>query len=94
MSSVRTTILKEAMEAIDGSRDVQYGSPEDNFARIAEFWTHYLGVAVDTHDVANMMILLKIARSMHDPRVRDNWVDIAGYAACAGEIASPRTAVD
>lgn len=98
MSNVRTAILKEAMEAIDGSRDEQYGSPEDNFKRIARLWSEYLSAANEPHeyqetviepqDVANMMILLKIARTMHDPEVRDNWVDIAGYAACAGEITS------
>ena len=87
MSNVRITILKEAMEAIDGNRDQQYGRPEDNFGRIAALWEAYLShVEITEVDVANMMILLKIARSQHDPRVRDNWVDIAGYAGCAGEI--------
>lgn len=90
MSNVRITILKEAMEAIDGSRDEQYGSPEQNFQRISRLWSEYLGISVTEIDVANMMILLKIARSVHDPKVRDNWVDIAGYAACAGEIMNPR----
>lgn len=36
-------------------------------------------------DVAKMMILFKLARTREQAYL-DNWVDIAGYAACAGEI--------
>ena len=39
-------------------------------------------------DVANMMVLLKIARAKENPKHMDNWVDMAGYATCAGEIAA------
>lgn len=37
-------------------------------------------------DVANMMILLKIARGANGKPKEDNWIDIAGYAACGGEL--------
>lgn len=37
-------------------------------------------------DVCNMMILLKIARIMENPHIKDNWADIAGYAGAAWEI--------
>lgn len=87
MTNRRITVLKQAMEAIDGSRDRDYGTPEDNFNRIAGFWAQYLGMELGPWDVANMMILLKVARSMNDPTVQDNWVDIAGYAGCGGETA-------
>ena len=82
----REEILKKASKAISGERDKHYGSPEDSFSQIAVFWTNYLHTLVTTTDVANMMILLKMARAMNDPTHEDNWVDIAGYAACAGEI--------
>ena len=36
-------------------------------------------------DAANMMILLKVARAAGRYKC-DNYVDIAGYAACAAEI--------
>lgn len=39
-------------------------------------------------DVAVMMILLKIARVAGGHGKSDNWVDIAGYAACGGEVQS------
>ena len=38
-----------------------------------------------SRDVAAMMILLKIARAATSTKC-DHWVDIAGYAACGGEI--------
>ena len=39
------------------------------------------------YDVAVMMALLKIARISENPQHMDSWVDLAGYAACGGEIA-------
>ena len=86
MTTQRLTVLKQAMEAIDGQRDLEYGSPEDNFERIAVFWQQYTGHIFTGHDVAVMMILLKVSRLMNNPAVMDNWVDIAGYAACGAEV--------
>lgn len=82
----REEILKKASKAISGERDKHYGSPEQNFGRIADYWSVYLDHVITQTDVANMMILLKVARAMNDASHEDNWVDIAGYAACAGEI--------
>ena len=54
-------------------------------------WTHYLGpdrlqVGISPVDVAAMLALLKIARIASGHGKSDNWVDLAGYAACGGEI--------
>ena len=43
-------------------------------------------VALLSRQVAAMMILLKTARISSGTAVSDNWIDIAGYAACGGEI--------
>ena len=40
-------------------------------------------------DVAAMMILLKLARVAGGHGKSDNWIDIAGYAACGGELEKP-----
>ncbi len=40
---------------------------------------------VEAHDVAMMMILLKVARTKGKKK-RDNYVDIAGYAALAAKL--------
>lgn len=82
----REEILNKAAAAISGERDEHYGSPEDNFGRIAQMWSAYLGEPVTSTDVAMMMVLLKVARVSNDYMHEDNYVDIAGYAACAGEI--------
>lgn len=67
-----------------------HGRPEDSFGDIADLWTAYLDIGreITPVDVAQMMILLKIGRAKENPKHQDNWVDMAGYAACAGEIAA------
>lgn len=85
MENVRKTILDEAKNDVCGDRDHQYGSPEDNFDQIARFWSLYLHTDLTSCDVANMMILFKLARNITGEPKLDNWVDIAGYAACGAD---------
>lgn len=82
----RGEVLNEAMTIINGQREVAYGTPERNFERIAIMWTAYKGVVFEQHDVAAMMALLKIARISVSPDRLDHWIDLAGYAACGGEV--------
>ena len=84
--SVREEILTEANNIVNGTRNEAHGTPEDNFKRIAHFWSSYLEKEVTAHDVAIMMILLKVARTQSGTGSMDNYIDIAGYSACAGEI--------
>lgn len=87
--TTRKTILDAAEKCVCHDRQDTHGRPEDSFGAIADLWTAYLGTGqeIDPVDVANMMILLKIGRAKENPKHQDNWVDMAGYAACAGEIA-------
>lgn len=88
----REEILKTAINIITKDRQDQYGNAEDSFSKIADYWTVFLkgslndGCAITADDVAMMMILLKIARSDSNPMHLDNYVDICGYAALAGEM--------
>ena len=87
----RSEILAAAERCVCGHRELDYGSPEDNFGKIAKLWTVYLGVSVSSTDVAMMMALMKIARIKGAQLGRvseDSFVDLAGYAACGGEIAT------
>jgi len=84
----RKEILKAAEKCVCGDREQDYGSPEDNFARIARLWEAYCDVKFTAKDVAIMLILLKGARIASGHAKEDNWIDIAGYAACGGEIES------
>lgn len=89
----RKETLEQAIKTVCIDRENQYGSPENNFKVIAEFWTGYLRNSrtlkcgsISAKDVAVMMILLKIARITTGKHKDDNFVDLAGYAACAAEL--------
>jgi hypothetical protein len=81
----RKDCLETAMGYVCGDRAADYGSVEKNFSTIAEFWSAYLGCDVQARDVAAMMALMKIAR-VKAGKKDDNWVDLAGYAACGAEV--------
>lgn len=83
----RAEILDAANSCVCKDRNDQYGSPENNFHVIGELWTAYLGQKILPEDVAAMMILFKVGRiKTAQVPVADSWVDVAGYAACGGEI--------
>lgn len=91
----RREILDAAKACVCGQREEDYGTPEDNFGLIADLWSVYMrkkcvapadDVCILPEDVAAMMALLKIARIAAGSAKADNWVDLAGYAACGGEI--------
>jgi hypothetical protein len=89
----RKEILETAAKCVVGDREEDYGSPEQNFDRIAAFWNIYLGGGdINAKDVAAMLALLKIARVASGHAKSDNWVDLAGYAACGGEIEASHAA--
>ena len=93
MTMTRKEILDTALNCVNGERDRQYGSPENNFEIISKLWNTYLDAAcyetpIEPKDVAAMLALLKIARIATGAIKEDNWVDLAGYAACGGEIQS------
>lgn len=98
----REEILAAAKQCVCGDREQDYGSPEKSFNMIADLWGPYLmekcvtakpetgGVKVIINlrpeDVGAMMCLFKIARIATGHGKADNWVDLAGYAACGGEL--------
>ena len=85
----RESILNAAMSIVNGDRDEKYGKPEDNFQTIADLWNTYLGESlrwnIEPEEVAVMMILMKVSR-LSKSLTEDSFIDIAGYAACGGEI--------
>lgn len=82
----REDLLNKAIELTNGKRDADYGSPGSNFLRIAKLWRAYTGHDISPEDVAVMMCLVKISRIRHDASKGDNWIDLAGYAACGAEV--------
>ena len=91
----RIEALRQAAAIVSGERDEQYGSPEDNFLRIAKIWSVILKTDITEEDVAMMMVGLKVARYANKGKFYgDTWIDIAGYAACGyevGKISSEKT---
>ena len=96
----RQLILDEAFELTHGSRNTQYGNPEDNFNNIARFWNSHLVArfgaefnCLAASDVAVMMIGMKLARLSTNASHHDSAVDVAGYAACLGDIQESMSSV-
>ena len=48
----RKEVLQTAEKMVCGHREQDYGSPEDNFKVIADFWSTYKGVEFSSTDVA------------------------------------------
>lgn len=88
----RNEVLLQASKCVSGEREEDYGSPEQNFKVIAMLWSVYLQRTPRSYisevDVAAMLALLKIARIASGNAKSDNWIDLAGYAACGGELES------
>lgn len=88
-------IASMAAELVGGSRNRCHGPAIHNLTNIAHVWNGILMAAgkataqpLDAHDVANLMEGLKIARRYSGAFNVDDYTDGAGYAACAGEVAS------
>jgi hypothetical protein len=84
----RKEILDAAVQAVTVDRAATYVGAEKSFGLIAAYWSAHLDAPVSATDVAVMMGLLKIARIKTSLAHADNWVDLAGYAACGGELAA------
>lgn len=88
----RGAILDLAKDIINGQRTDRYGAPENSFALIADLWNDYLKMKfgnnsrINSHDVAMLMVLLKIARIAHGAGGKDSYVDGIGYLALANEM--------
>ena len=87
MTNKRTQILEDANVLINGAREAAYGSPSENFERIAAGWRVILKSDVTPSQVALCLAWLKTARLVNSPAHQDSFIDMAAYAALAGELA-------
>jgi len=86
--AARADILEAARVAVTQDRAATHGAPEDTFGLIAALWSARLGMSLTAAQVAILLIDLKTARAWGNPGHADNWIDMAGYAACGGELAN------
>lgn len=94
-------ILKTAGDAVGGSRAQTHGSKGVNFRTTAilhDALDEAEACAVDNgrdplnpaEKFAFRMVLAKMSRVMSGSYNADDYVDMAGYSACAGELAAAR----
>ena len=77
--------LEKTIKIISGDRHKDYGDKTINHQNIADLWSTFLGHKVTAQQAAICMMLVKVARLKHR-RTEDCYIDMAGYAAIAGEI--------
>ena len=91
-----TEILEQTKKLVSTDREDKHGNKTINHENIARLWTSYiqnktkLNIVMLPEDVANLMALLKIARTQSGDHNIDDYVDACGYSAIAGEIAENR----
>lgn len=76
-------------DAILTEREATHGSFRDNarvwVALLDAMWWYEINHAPHEQNLAVTMIMLKLARLAQNPKVKDHWDDIAGYAKLGAE---------
>lgn len=90
-ADIKKALLAEAGRIVTGARRSAYGTPEDNFARIARFWQAYFDntdrhVIITPADISPLMRLMKEARLCESPDHADSFVDLIGYSLTGAEV--------
>ena len=91
-----TDILEKTKKLVSGERGEKHGDIVSTHENIARLWSSYfqnkfkLNLIILPEDVANLMTLLKIARTQSGKFNLDDFIDACGYAAIAGQIANHR----
>lgn len=93
-------LLTQALTAVSGNRQRDYGGPAEAFRISSELSDVYLrnrkavcearGVPYvhNAVDQVLLMVLVKVARLAVTPQHSDSWRDIAGYGGCGAEVAN------
>lgn len=81
-------IIDKASELVGGDRQRTHGDKYENMKVIADMWSSYLDFRISPLQASLMMVLLKIARTKTGELNMDDFVDAAGYAGVAGEVAN------
>jgi hypothetical protein len=63
-------------------RQLDYGSPIEDFTKQARMWSVILNTNVTPQQIAMCMIAVKLCRLTNSPRHKDSVVDVVGYARC------------
>ena len=83
---IRTQILDEACDLINGDRQEQYGPPSENFKCIADIWNAGEDQNVEPWQAALKLAEMKIARLKGPKQSWDSFRDAIGYLALSTEL--------
>lgn len=94
----RAKLLRDAEKLVVGERNNQYGPPTQDFQRTADMlnaqgYRGPNGRLLLSHDIAIIMMNLKLSRLVWGYDKEDTWIDTAGYAACGWECANDKKSV-
>jgi hypothetical protein len=88
LNSDLASVLETALHLVTSDRAEQHGDAIAQHQLAAAFWTVYLegrgmllAGPIRGHDIAQMMLLLKVSRGVLGSFNPDTFVDQAGYAA-------------
>lgn len=86
----RQEAVREGERVIMGDRNNQYGPPTQDFDRTAAIlnamgYRRPGGTPLVGHDVAILVMAVKLSRVVWSPEKFDHWVDLIGYAGCGWE---------
>ena len=99
MNMNTTDILKKTEKLVSKDREDKHGDKVINHENISRLWSSYLqnkfklNLIILPEDVANLMSLLKIARTQAGKFNLDDYIDACGYIAISGEIANKRQSI-
>lgn len=90
-TDIKAHIADTAKSIVSGARRSAYGTPEQNFERIAALWSGYAtargwGITFTATDVSPLMILMKLARLAETPDHLDSAIDGVGYFLTLAEV--------
>jgi hypothetical protein len=87
----RVVILAEAQSLTWGERDKEYGDPLVNLTcsrKLKDVFREYLKRPMSDAEMEALdMVLVKFSRIITGTPKQDSYIDLAGYAALAGEMA-------
>jgi hypothetical protein len=83
-----------AGDLVSNDRAQTHGDASKSFDIVARLWSAYLTTNIAGSQVPLMMMMFKVARSMNGNFNKDDYVDMCGYAALAGEMATKQFEVD
>lgn len=81
----RQSVLEKA-QAIVAERGKTYGTPINDFTRLAKLWSAILGTPITAEQTIRCMIAVKLSRLSETPGHEDSILDIAGYAWVLDEV--------